>query len=66
MRLICRSRRPATINILGGIYPPKSRSAPSRMSIGKSLRIRLPALSAIPSRSISSAATLTRSVAPRR
>jgi hypothetical protein len=54
---------PATMNIPGGTYPPKSRSAPSRISFGRSVRIRFPALSAIPRCSNSSAAAFTRSPA---
>src|SRR5260221_541612 len=41
---------------LGDIYPPTSRSAPSRMSFGRSVRMRLPSPSATPTRSNSSAA----------
>jgi len=51
------------MNIRGATYPPKSRSTPSLMSVGISVCTRFPAASAIPRRSNSSAAALTRSLA---
>jgi len=54
---------PATMNIRGATYPPKSRSTPSLMSVGRSVCTRFPSASAIPRRSNSSAAALTRSPA---
>lgn len=66
---------PATMNILGGTgssgerrsarwkLPPKSRPASSRISTGRSLRIRFPLWSAIPSLFSSAAASRTRSPA---
>ena len=45
-------------------YPPKSRSASGCISLGRSLRMRVPSGLAMPSLSNSAAASLTRSPAP--